>query len=80
MQQLLPSIPLITCDPYFSLWSPANRLTDAPTCHWTGAVKKMEGEVTVDGNRYRFMGQDDSLAAMEQTAVEITPTATSYVF
>ena len=42
----VPSVPLITSDPYFSLWSPADELYSADTCHWTGKVKKMMGYST----------------------------------
>ena len=45
----VPSVPLITSDPYFSLWSPADELYSADTCHWTGKVKKMMGSITIDG-------------------------------
>ncbi|MDR3119927.1 MAG: DUF4965 domain-containing protein [Clostridiales bacterium] len=78
-QERVPAVPLITCDPYFSLWSPDDRLTGADTCHWTGKVKRARGLAVVDGAEYRFMGLGGA-PAMPQTGLEITATSSRYAF
>lgn len=52
----LPSVPLLTNDPYFSFWSPWDKLTDGTTRHWTDIEKPIDGLLRVDGTAYRFMG------------------------
>ena len=52
----LPSYPLLLNDPYFSLWSPHDKLYDGTTRHWTDTEKPMNGLLRVDGTAYRFMG------------------------
>lgn len=52
----LPSVPLITNDPYISFWSPYDRLTDGTTRHWSDIEKPIDGLLRVDGKAYRFMG------------------------
>lgn len=32
-----PSVPLITSDPYLSIWSPYDKLNEGITQHWSGA-------------------------------------------
>jgi hypothetical protein len=52
----LPSVPIIVNDPYFSIWSPYNQLTDGSTRHWTNSEKAIDGLLRVDNTTYRFMG------------------------
>ena len=53
-----PATPLITIDPYFSVWSQSDKLTDTDTVHWTDYPNKIIGYVDIDGKKYRFIGLD----------------------
>lgn len=73
-----PAIPLITVDPYVSVWS-RDAINDKFPEHWTGARNAMLGLVTVDGVAYRFLGQS-AHPALPQTAVELQAMSSRFTF
>ena len=79
MKLRAPAVPLATVDPYFSLWSPANRLTDEDAVHWTGIANLLRGVAVVDGAPYRFLGRGPE-PALEQVSLNVGFLSTTYVF
>ncbi|MRN54696.1 glutaminase family protein [Paenibacillus monticola] len=83
-----PAIPLVTVDPYFSVWSMADSLSDDFTRHWTGKRNAMTGLVIIDGNPYRFAGRVEPNAenyytepqAMKQQNVQLTSLSSTYEY
>ncbi|HEX8502906.1 MAG TPA: DUF4965 domain-containing protein [Pyrinomonadaceae bacterium] len=77
-----PAVPLVTHDPYFSVWSFSDTLAGDRTRHWTGAFHGMVSMARVDGKPYLLMGQSYGPLPepMRQARVEVLPTRTLYEF
>ncbi len=76
-----PAVPLVQVDPFFSVWSPADKLTDADTTHWTAQKQPMSAILTVDGEQFRLLGSEPAnIAALPQTGTSVRPTQTICTF
>jgi len=53
-----PAYPLVTIDPYTSVWSCTDTLYNDAVRHWTGKVHSLIGAARIDGQVYRFLGKE----------------------
>ncbi len=80
MKLRAPATPLITIDPYFSVWSMGDKLNETDTKHWTGKPHKLTGYAIINEKTYCFMGVDDNAIKMKQASVDINALSTKYTF
>lgn len=76
-----PAVPLITFDPYFSVWSEGTYLANHSTVHWTGTEQSLVSLIRIDGKTYRLMGdQPNNLPALKQKSLEVSFLESIYNF
>ena len=71
-----PSIPIITVDPYFSVWSREENLNYSETVHWTSSPNSLLGYVYIDGQRLAFLGYERNDHKITQTSLKIDALST----
>jgi hypothetical protein len=77
-QQQAPAYPLITHDPYFSVWSATDNLNASATRHWTGTEQSLTGFVKVDGVIYRVLGAPGHLYKQLAATADAAPYEVRY--
>jgi hypothetical protein len=76
-----PAVPLVASNPYLSIWSMADHLTDDTTRHWTRRAHPLAGLIRIDGKTYRLMGKEPgNVPPLPQVEVRIFPTRSVYEF
>ena len=82
-----PAVPLVTHDPYLSVWSMGDELHGSPTQHWTGERQNLSSMIRIDGRVFRLIGTDPRFLLdqpetplLQQTGREVWPTRTVYTF
>ena len=78
------AVPLITVDPFFSVWSCSDALYATPTEHWSGRPCPIMAGVFVDNAFHSVAGFDPDGKLIKrriyQRSVEVTPTSSKYTF
>ncbi len=80
MKLRAPAVPLITIDPFISIWAPDACLNHTETEHWTGTENSIIGTVTLDGEKLLFLGYNRDIKKITQTSLEIDALSTAATF
>src|SRR5579862_5149694 len=76
-----PAVPLVTHNPFLSIWSESDQLNGSTTKHWTRRDHSLVSLIRVDGKTYRLMGAEPrSAAPLLQKSVVVLPTRSIYEF
>ncbi len=78
------AVPLFTVDPYFSVWSCADKLYNGYTKHWSEKPWPIFAGVYIDGITHVVAGTDGDYQTLRnrvhQTDLQVTPLSTVYTF
>ena len=78
------AVPLMTADPYFSVWSTSNELYSDITRHWSEKPCPILMGVYVGEEFYSMAAYDSDFVPMSnkvrQTSMKVTPLSTAYTF
>jgi hypothetical protein len=76
-----PAVPLVTANPYLSVWSRGDKLADSWPTHWSGPNMGMVGMIMVDNKPFRWCGmQPSDVPAAVQKSVKVEALSTTYEF
>ncbi len=87
MKMRAPMTPLLIADPYFSVWGRVKerwgwdwiQLNNSAPQHWTNARNTLVGLVTVDGEKWRFLGQNGDNTMVEES-VDMNALTTTAIY
>ena len=78
------AVPLVTVDPFFSIWSCDDALYGGPTQHWSGKLCPITAGILVGGEFVSMGAFEPNGRAIKrrayQTGLKITPTSSIYEF
>ncbi|MHB8902014.1 MAG: glutaminase family protein [Thermoguttaceae bacterium] len=74
-----PAVPLVTHDPYFSIWSGADHPAQDWPRHWTEKIHALCSMIRVDGKAYRLLGLESQNAEVAKlVGCRVWPTRSVY--
>ncbi len=80
-QMRAPAVPLMVANPFLSVWSRTDKLTDSFPSHWSGTSMGMAGMIMVDNKPYRWCGTAPAdVPAAVQKSVKVEALSTRYTF